>query len=66
MVLQIPLQKDEMKDMTETFPLVSTHTTPASQTVKKPPTGERRSSEDYVNVACELDEYLREHECGAR
>lgn len=27
---------------------------------------ERRSSEDYVNVACDLDEYLREHECSVK
>jgi len=47
------------------FPLASAHKAPTSQT-EKAANGEWRSSEDYVNVACDLDKYLRESECGAR
>ncbi len=55
----------EMKCIIEMFLLASAHKTPASQT-EKAANGDWSSSEDYVNVACDLDKNLREHECSVR
>lgn len=53
---QTPLQDGEMKCIIEMFLLASAQKVPASQT-EKAANGERSSTEDYVNVACDLDEH---------
>lgn len=62
---QTPVEDSETKYIIEVFLLASAHKMPASQT-EKAANGECRSSEDYVNVACDLDKYLQEHECSER